>query len=160
MLQVDFYEKALTIGVRDARYWEMRDQGGAIHQYDIENKIEKLVVHGETLIDGIEEEGFAGGTADPSAIDTLVHKKQLKNFIGAVFGEEEYLVKYNSENAVKKAKTLAKMLEGKMCLADDSGIEIEYLNGLEQYFNFSFEILRNSIIGYNTIIKHTIIALI
>ena len=33
------------------------------------------------------------------------------------------------ENAVKKAKTLAKMLEGKMCLADDSGIEIEYLNG-------------------------------
>lgn len=57
-----------------------------------ENKIEKLVVHGETLIDGIEEEGFAGGTADPAAIDTLVHKKQLKNFIKAVFGEEELLI--------------------------------------------------------------------
>ena len=57
-----------------------------------ENKIEKFVVHGETLIDGIEEEGFAGGTADPAAIDTLVHKKQLKNFIKAVFGEEELLI--------------------------------------------------------------------
>ena len=57
-----------------------------------ENKIEKLVVHGETLIDGIEDEGFAGGTSDPAAIDTLVHKKQLKNFINAVFGEEELLI--------------------------------------------------------------------
>ena len=32
-------------------------------------------------------------------------------------------------NAIKKAETIAKNLEGKMCLADDSGIEIEYLNG-------------------------------
>ncbi|MBQ2937879.1 MAG: RdgB/HAM1 family non-canonical purine NTP pyrophosphatase [Clostridia bacterium] len=32
-------------------------------------------------------------------------------------------------NAIKKAKTIAKELEGKMCIADDSGIEIEYLNG-------------------------------
>ena len=32
-------------------------------------------------------------------------------------------------NAIKKAKTIAKLLNGKMCLADDSGIEIEYLNG-------------------------------
>lgn len=32
-------------------------------------------------------------------------------------------------NAIKKAKTLAKILKGKTCLADDSGIEIEYLNG-------------------------------
>lgn len=32
-------------------------------------------------------------------------------------------------NAVKKAETIAKELNGKMCLADDSGIEIEYLNG-------------------------------
>ncbi len=32
-------------------------------------------------------------------------------------------------NAMKKAETIAKELDGKMCLADDSGIEIEYLDG-------------------------------
>lgn len=32
-------------------------------------------------------------------------------------------------NAVKKAETIAKILEGRKCIADDSGIEIEYLNG-------------------------------
>lgn len=32
-------------------------------------------------------------------------------------------------NAKKKAETIAKKLEGRMCLADDSGIEIEYLEG-------------------------------
>jgi len=32
-------------------------------------------------------------------------------------------------NAIKKAQTISKQLNGKMCLADDSGIEIEYLNG-------------------------------
>lgn len=32
-------------------------------------------------------------------------------------------------NAIKKAETISKQLEGKWCLADDSGIEIEYLNG-------------------------------
>lgn len=33
------------------------------------------------------------------------------------------------ENAIKKAETIAKELNGKLCIADDSGIEIEYLNG-------------------------------
>ena len=33
------------------------------------------------------------------------------------------------ENAIKKAETIAKILEGRKCIADDSGIEIEYLNG-------------------------------
>ena len=33
------------------------------------------------------------------------------------------------ENAIKKAETISKELQGKMCLADDSGIEIEYLDG-------------------------------
>ena len=33
------------------------------------------------------------------------------------------------ENAIKKAETRAKELNGKMCIADDSGIEIEYLDG-------------------------------
>lgn len=32
-------------------------------------------------------------------------------------------------NAIKKAETIAKELGGKMCIADDSGIEIEYLDG-------------------------------
>lgn len=32
-------------------------------------------------------------------------------------------------NAIKKAETIAKKLDGKMCIADDSGIEIEYLDG-------------------------------
>lgn len=32
-------------------------------------------------------------------------------------------------NAIKKAEAIAKYTNGKMCMADDSGIEIEYLNG-------------------------------
>lgn len=32
-------------------------------------------------------------------------------------------------NAIKKAEIIARKLDGKMCLADDSGIQIEYLNG-------------------------------
>lgn len=32
-------------------------------------------------------------------------------------------------NAIKKAETIAKKLCGKICMADDSGIEIEYLDG-------------------------------
>jgi len=32
-------------------------------------------------------------------------------------------------NAKKKAEEIAKALKGKICIADDSGIEIEYLNG-------------------------------
>lgn len=33
------------------------------------------------------------------------------------------------KNAIKKAETISNELNGKKCLADDSGIEIEYLNG-------------------------------
>lgn len=32
-------------------------------------------------------------------------------------------------NAIKKAETISKIAQGKPCIADDSGIEIEYLNG-------------------------------
>lgn len=32
-------------------------------------------------------------------------------------------------NAIKKAETIANILEGRKCIADDSGIEIEYLDG-------------------------------
>ena len=38
------------------------------------------------------------------------------------------------ENAIKKAETIAKQLDGKMCIADDSGIEIEYLDGFPGVF--------------------------
>lgn len=37
-------------------------------------------------------------------------------------------------NAIKKAKTISKLFEGKMCIADDSGIEIEYLDGFPGVF--------------------------
>ena len=37
-------------------------------------------------------------------------------------------------NAIKKAEEIAKELNGKMCIADDSGIEIEYLNGFPGVF--------------------------
>ena len=37
-------------------------------------------------------------------------------------------------NAIKKAETIAKLLKGKMCLADDSGIEIDYLDGFPGVF--------------------------
>ncbi|MGN1298427.1 MAG: RdgB/HAM1 family non-canonical purine NTP pyrophosphatase [Candidatus Scatovivens sp.] len=37
-------------------------------------------------------------------------------------------------NAIKKAETIAKVLNGKMCIADDSGIEIEYLDGFPGVF--------------------------
>ena len=37
-------------------------------------------------------------------------------------------------NAIKKAETIAKQLNGKMCIADDSGIEIEYLDGFPGVF--------------------------
>lgn len=37
-------------------------------------------------------------------------------------------------NAIKKAETIAKELEGKLCLADDSGIQIEYLDGFPGVF--------------------------
>ncbi len=33
------------------------------------------------------------------------------------------------KNAIKKAEIIARKLDGKICLSDDSGIEIEYLDG-------------------------------
>ena len=37
-------------------------------------------------------------------------------------------------NAIKKAEKIAKQLDWKMCIADDSGIEIEYLDGFPGVF--------------------------
>lgn len=38
------------------------------------------------------------------------------------------------ENAVKKASVISKELNGRMCISDDSGIEIEYLDGFPGVF--------------------------
>ena len=38
-------------------------------------------------------------------------------------------------NAIKKAETIATLLNGKKCIADDSGIEIEILNGFPGVFS-------------------------
>ena len=38
------------------------------------------------------------------------------------------------KNAIKKAEVIAKLLNGKKCIADDSGIEIESLNGFPGVF--------------------------
>ena len=38
------------------------------------------------------------------------------------------------ENAVKKAMEISKILNGKMCISDDSGIEIEFLDGFPGVF--------------------------
>ena len=35
----------------------------------------------------------------------------------------------SERNAIKKAEIIAKILEGRKCIADDSGIQIEYLGG-------------------------------
>ena len=35
------------------------------------------------------------------------------------------------ENAIKKASEISKYLKGRKCISDDSGIEIEYLNGMQ-----------------------------
>ena len=48
------------------------------------------------------------------------------------FNIEEEIIedqKTFEENAMKKAKEYSKILDGKICLVDDSGIMIEYLNG-------------------------------
>ena len=38
------------------------------------------------------------------------------------------------ENAIKKALEISKQLNGKMCISDDSGIEIDYLDGFPGVF--------------------------
>jgi len=38
------------------------------------------------------------------------------------------------ENAIKKAMEISKELDGKMCMADDSGIEIDFLDGFPGVF--------------------------
>ena len=53
--------------------------------------------------------------------------------IGIDIDVEEYQDTF-AGNAIKKAETISKILNGKMCIADDSGIEIEYLDGFPGVF--------------------------
>ncbi len=73
-----------------------------------ENKIEKLVVAGETLIDGITEE-LAGTANDPTAMSYELHALQLNNLINAVNGKEELLIDcYEGSRAVKLIEEIYK----------------------------------------------------
>ena len=60
MLQVDFNETALTVSNRDARYWENRQLGGSIHQYDIENNIWKNIFIGDFAKDFVTDYTYPG----------------------------------------------------------------------------------------------------
>ena len=59
-----------------------------------ENQLEKLIVNGQTVIDGSAQE-VAGTASDPAAMDILGHKTQIRNFIGAILGEEALLIDAN-----------------------------------------------------------------
>ncbi len=56
-----------------------------------ENRIEKLVVHGETVIDGLCADA-ADTSSDPAAMSAAPHAKQLQNLIDAIRGEAPLLV--------------------------------------------------------------------
>ena len=53
----------------------------------VENRIEKLIIGGETVIDGVEEL-LTGTASDPAAMSCRLHAKQIANFVGAINGEE------------------------------------------------------------------------
>lgn len=54
----------------------------------------------------------------------IVSMKELGIDVDVVEDKETF-----EGNAIKKAEEIAKALNGKLCIADDSGIEIEYLDG-------------------------------
>lgn len=59
----------------------------------------------------------------------IIPMKELKIEIDVEEDQDTF-----KKNAIKKAEEIAKALDGKLCLADDSGIEIEYLNGFPGVF--------------------------
>jgi len=56
-----------------------------------ENTLEKLVVRGETLIDAAKED-VAGTASDPAAMDSLGHRRQIRNLVNAVLEGEDLLI--------------------------------------------------------------------
>ena len=57
-----------------------------------ENRIEKLVLNGETVIDRTNESNSYATAADPLAMSNNLHKMQILNFIGAINGTEELVM--------------------------------------------------------------------
>ena len=58
----------------------------------VEDKIEKLIIGGEVLVDGTKEFSMESAASDPSAMDYKPHAMQIANFIAAIHGEEELAV--------------------------------------------------------------------
>ena len=57
-----------------------------------ENNIEKLMINGEMVIDGIKSEQIVKTASDPTNILCGLHLLQLQNFVRAIRGEEPLLV--------------------------------------------------------------------
>lgn len=57
----------------------------------VENRIEKLLLGGKTVIDGTSEKR-PDTAADPAAMDCCFHRAQLANFVAAVLGDEPLAV--------------------------------------------------------------------
>ncbi len=55
-----------------------------------ENRLEKLIVHGQTVID--RSVTVNGAASDPSAMSCEQHRLQLENFVGAINGEQDQLI--------------------------------------------------------------------
>lgn len=74
----------------------------------LENKIDKLMINGETLIDGISET-VAKTASDPMAMSCSLHALQINNFVNAVFGAEKLLIdSYKGSKAVNLIEEIYK----------------------------------------------------
>ncbi len=77
-----------------------------------ENRLEKLVVNGETLVDTAAE--IANTANDPSAMDSELHALQIQNLINAIRGKEKLLVdQYEGQKAVKLIEEIYQYQYGK-----------------------------------------------
>lgn len=73
-----------------------------------ENKLEKLVVKGETLIDGVAENAL-NTASDPFAMSSDLHAMQIRNFVGSIHGDEKIFVDcYDGLKAVKLIEEIYK----------------------------------------------------
>ena len=69
---------------------------------------EKLIVKGETIIDGIAQ-GTLNTASDPIAMSSELHAMQIRNFVNAIHGEEEIFVDcYDGLKAVKLIEEIYK----------------------------------------------------
>ena len=57
----------------------------------VEDRIEKLIIGGEVLIDSTEASNI-GTASDPTAMGCELHAQQIANFLGAICQEEELLM--------------------------------------------------------------------